>query len=92
MSKESENEQLNIEWRQLIVQKLDNLTEKQDLIQADLTYIKLNYATNSTLDAVRADVSDLKLAKTRFIAVTATLNLLVLVVGWMIQTYLLAKH
>jgi hypothetical protein len=91
MSKELEEAQA-AEWRQLIVQKLDNLAAKQDLMQTDLTYIKLNYARNTDVDSIKNDVSELKLAKAQYIGIMATLNVLGLVIGWMIQTYLLAKH
>ena len=84
--------QLQTEWRAIILAKLNSLEAGQQAISKDIADMRMQYARQSDVDGLREDVNKLKLWKASVIGICIAVNAVAVIIGWMIQTYISAGH
>lgn len=91
MSNEDTTRELQAEWRSIVLSKLNGLESGMASLNKDITDIKLNAAKLTDLENLREQVDDLRLWKAKVIGICIGINVIGVGLGWLIQTYVLAK-
>ena len=78
------------EWRAIILGKLDKLELGQTAIQKDLLNITSNYAPLSEVHELRQQIASLQSFKSKAIGIVIGVNAVVMVIGWIIQNWIVS--
>lgn len=85
-------EQLALEWRQIVLNKLASLEAGQLNLAKDIADIKSNFASVSEVNAIKSDIEGLKLYKAKATGIIIALNVVAAVIGWLVQTAISLHH
>jgi hypothetical protein len=85
-------DQLQLEWRKLVIDKLNSLETGQVELSRDIADIKMRFAENTKVEELIKEVEKIKLWRAKAIGALLVLNVVCVFVGWLVQNVLIAKH
>ena len=83
--------QLQIEWRAIVLKKLDSLEAGQEKISQELNEHRIVAPTNLQVENLNQRIEILEDSKSKFTGIIIGVNAIVLIIAWLVQNAFL-KH